>query len=46
MTPKKIKTKQEEKAAARDYLKKAGDNHDAMLSEQRKWNFPMRYTKS
>lgn len=39
MTPKKIKTKQEEKSAARDYLKKAGDNHDAMLSEQKEGNF-------
>lgn len=39
MTPKKIKTKQEEKSAASDYLKKAADNHDAMLSEQRKENF-------
>ena len=39
MTPKKIKTKQEEKTAARDYLKKAEDNHSAMLSEQKRGNF-------
>lgn len=39
MTPKKIKTKQEEKTAAKDYLKKAGDNHSAMLSAQKEGNF-------
>lgn len=39
MTPKKIKTKQEEKTAAKDYLKKAGDNYNAMLSAQKEGNF-------
>lgn len=39
MTPKRIKTKQEEKSAARDYLKKAGDNYTAMLSALKEGNF-------
>ena len=32
MAPRKIKTRQEEKSAAKDYLKKAEDNYKAMLS--------------
>lgn len=39
MTPEKIKTRQEEKAAARDYLKKAEDNYIAMLSALKDGNF-------
>lgn len=39
MTPKKIKTRQEEKTAAKDYLRKAGDNHKAMFSVQKEGNF-------
>jgi hypothetical protein len=31
MTPRKMKTKQEEKSAAKDYLKKGEDNFKAML---------------
>ena len=32
MAPRKIKIRQEEKTTAKDYLKKAEDNHKAMLS--------------
>lgn len=39
MTPKKIKTKQEEKDAARDYLKKTKDNYITMLSALKEENF-------
>jgi hypothetical protein len=39
MTPKKIKTRQEDKIAAKDYLKKAEDNYTAMLSALKDSNF-------
>lgn len=39
MTAKKLKTKQEEKSAARDYLKKAEDNYLAMLQALRDGNY-------
>jgi len=39
MTPKKIKIKQEERSAARDYLKKATDNYQQMLSAIQSNNF-------
>ena len=39
MTPRKIKIKQEEKSAAKDYLKKAEDNYRAMLSALEDKNF-------
>lgn len=39
MTPKKLKIRQEEKTAARDYLKKAEDNLKAMLEALKSGNF-------
>ena len=39
MTPKKIKIRQEDKAAAKDYLRKAEDNYMAMLSALNDSNF-------
>jgi len=39
MPPKRIKTKQEEKSTASDYLKKAQDNHTQMLSALGKNNY-------
>jgi hypothetical protein len=39
MAPRKIKIRQEEKTAAKDYLKKAEDNHKAMLSALKDENF-------
>lgn len=39
MTPRKIKIRQEEKSAAKDYLKKAEDNYKAMLSALKDKNF-------
>ena len=39
MTPRKVKIKQEERSAARDYLKKAEDNQKAMLSALADKNF-------
>ncbi len=39
MPPKKIKTKQEEKSTASDYLKKAQDNYVQMLSALEKDNY-------
>ena len=39
MAPRKIKIRQEEKAAAKDYLKKAEDNYKAMLSALGDKNF-------
>ena len=39
MTPKKIKTRQEEKIVAKDYLGKSEDNYTAMLSTLRDRNF-------
>ena len=39
MTPKKLKIRQEEKTAAGDYLKKAGDNLKAMLAALKESNF-------
>jgi len=39
MAPRKIKVKQEEKAASKDYLKKAADNYRAMLAALKDENF-------
>ncbi|MFH0772086.1 MAG: hypothetical protein V1933_05650 [Candidatus Omnitrophota bacterium] len=39
MTPKKLKTRQEDKSAARDYLKKAEDNNSQMLAALKSGNF-------
>src|SRR3989338_9476474 len=39
MAPKKLKIRQEEKTAAGDYLKKAEDNHKAMLAAFKDGNF-------
>jgi hypothetical protein len=39
MTPKKAKIRQEEKSAARDYLKKAEDNYTAMVRALNDGNF-------
>ena len=39
MTPKKVKTRQEEKPATKDYLKKATDNHAEMLSALQNNNY-------
>ena len=39
MTPKKLKIREEEKTAAGDYLKKAEDNHNAMLAALKDGNF-------
>jgi hypothetical protein len=39
MAPRKIKIRQEEKTAAKDYLKKAEDNHKAMLSALKDENY-------
>lgn len=39
MTPKKIKIRQEEKSAAKDYLKKAEDNYTQMLLALKSNNF-------
>lgn len=39
MVPKKIRTKGEEKSAAKGYLKKAEDNYAAMLSAVKNGNF-------
>ena len=39
MTPRNIKTRQEEKSAAKDYLKKAEDNYKAMLLALEDKNF-------
>ncbi len=39
MTAKRLKTKIEDKSAAKDYLKKAADNYQAMLSALQNRNF-------
>lgn len=39
MTPKKIKTRIEDKSAVKDYLKKATDNHAEMLSALQNNNY-------
>ena len=39
MTPKKRQTKQEEKTAATDFLKKAQDSHEAMLLAFKNGNY-------
>lgn len=39
MAPKRMKTKQEEKTAAKDYLKKAEDNYIQMISALENGNF-------
>ncbi|MFC1576693.1 hypothetical protein ACFL3J_03370 [Candidatus Omnitrophota bacterium] len=39
MAPKKLTVKQEDKSAARDYLKKATDNYEQMLSALRSNNY-------
>lgn len=39
MTPKEIKTKQENRSAAEDYFKKAADNYQQMLSAMQSNNF-------
>ena len=39
MPPKKLKTKQEDKTAARDYLKKAEDNYSQMLNALQNNNY-------
>ena len=39
MTPKRIKIKQEERSGAKDYLKKATDNYQQMLSAVQTDNF-------
>ena len=39
MAPKKMKTRQEDKSAAKDYLKKAEDNHAQMISALNSGNY-------
>ncbi len=39
MTPKEIKTKQEDRSAAKDYLRKATDNYEGMFSAIHTSNF-------
>ena len=39
MTPKKLKVKEEDRSAARDYLKKAEDNHSQMIDALRSGNW-------
>ena len=39
MAPKKMKTRQEDKSAAKDYLKKAEDNHAQMINALNSGNY-------
>ncbi len=39
MTPRKIKTRQEDRSVAGDYFKKAADNYEQMLAAMREDNF-------